>query len=68
MTSAGLVFFFKHRNNKKKKETDGIDQNPDYGYSYEGVDYQESAIKDTNIYYGDDEDDYQDTFVQDANT
>jgi hypothetical protein len=31
-----------------------IDQNPDYGYNSTGVEYQESAVKDTNIYYGDD--------------
>ena len=52
------MFFFKHKKYEKKKETGGIDQSPDYGYSYGGVEYQESAIKDTNIYHGDNDDDY----------
>ena len=37
--------------NRKKREDDVVDTNPDYGYYYEGVEYQESAIRDTNEYY-----------------
>ena len=38
-----------------------MDENPDYGYNVEGVEYQRSAIKDENTYYGeDDKDDEQD--------
>jgi hypothetical protein len=36
-----------------------VHENPDYGYTMEGVEYQGSTIKDENTYYGD-EDDEQD--------
>ena len=37
--------------------------NPDYGYDVERVEYERSAIGDTNAYYddGDDDEDYQNT-------
>ena len=31
-----------------------------YGYNEEGAEYQETVIRDTNMYYGEDEMDYED--------
>ena len=43
--------------NRKKRQDDVVDTNPDYGYYYEGVEYQESAIRDTNEYYAEEGED-----------
>eukprot|EP00092_Neocalanus_flemingeri_P080881 GFUD01100947.1.p1 GENE.GFUD01100947.1~~GFUD01100947.1.p1 ORF type:complete len:180 (+),score=46.49 GFUD01100947.1:3-542(+) len=55
LTSVGLFIFCKHKKSTQKTMED-IDINPDYGYNEEGVEYHESAIKDTNVDYGDDDD------------
>ena len=56
------------RKKEEKEEQEEIDQNPDYGYDNEGAEYHESAIKDTNIYYGEDSDDDDlENYVQDVN-
>ena len=63
-----VLGFVHHKKVKIVKKREEIDQNPDYGYDNEGVEYHESAIKDTNLYYGEDSDDDDlDNVVQDAN-
>ena len=39
------------RNDRLSNNLESIDQNPDYGYSNHGVDYEESVLKHTNLEY-----------------
>ena len=54
---------------EKDVQEEIVEQNPDYGVDNYGVDYQESAFTDSNIYYyGEDSDDENvKTFVSDKN-
>ena len=36
---------------KRKMTSESIDINPDYGYNQDGVEYEESALKDANLDY-----------------
>eukprot|EP00092_Neocalanus_flemingeri_P074074 GFUD01091541.1.p1 GENE.GFUD01091541.1~~GFUD01091541.1.p1 ORF type:complete len:321 (-),score=97.38 GFUD01091541.1:209-1114(-) len=54
---------------KRENTEESVDKNPDYGYYQEGVEYEESALKDINEDYGNsvDDPDYMETGVTDTN-
>ena len=41
----------RNRIDKLSNNLESIDQNPDYGYSNHGMDYEESVLKHTNLEY-----------------
>ena len=55
---------------KRKSTSESIDINPDYGYNQDGVEYEESALKDANLDYAYSVDDpeYMETGVTDTHT
>ena len=59
-----LIIYSSYKIKSKNNDSEETDQNPDYGENYDGCEYQETAVKDVNIYYGD-EDDYDDVEILD---
>ena len=54
------VVYSRLKEEDDKEETEDADVNPDYGVDYDGIEYQACAVKDTNIYYGEEDSDYDD--------
>ena len=60
LISISYVVYSRGREQVNKEETKDADVNPDYGVDYDGIEYQACAVKDTNIYYGEEDSDYDD--------
>ena len=61
LVSSILVYFVlmrKKRNLGVKEEKEEMDKNPDYGETSVTAEYQETAVKDINMYYGLEDGDY----------
>jgi hypothetical protein len=64
-----IVALVAKRKRKRKNTSESIDINPDYGYNQDGVEYEESALKDANLDYAFSVDDpeYMETGITDTN-